>query len=522
MFQCSPIAIGISEFPNGRFIEVNEAFIGLFGYSREEIIGHSSVELGLWEFTEVRTELMTFLSKNGRIKNLEAGFLHKSGQRGDLLISAEIIQINGRPHMFGMLVDVTLKNQTEEQVRKLALAVEQSPESIIITHLNGDIDYVNAAYLQNSGYTANELIGKNPRILSSGKTPPSTYTAFWEAMQQNQSWKGEFINKRKNGSEYTVFAIITPLRQADGRITHYVAVQEDITEKTQNAKELDLHRHHLEKLVAIRTAELAAAKQVADNANQAKSAFLANMSHEIRTPMNAIIGLTYLLRQSRLSTEQSERLEKIDTASQHLLAIINDVLDLSKIEAGQLELEQTNFALTDLLDHIRSIISVQAQAKGLMVEISSVDAPNWLCGDATRLKQALLNYASNAVKFTEHGYVRINVKLVEESTTGLVLRFEVEDSGIGIEINQQQQLFELLPRQIYQPLANMGVQVGSSHHPAFNNNYGWRCRGSKHPWKRQFILVHRSTSKRPTDPVRPKQGKVLACQRRTAQKLCRG
>ncbi|GAB4261880.1 MAG: hypothetical protein Kow0065_12480 [Methylomicrobium sp.] len=342
----------------------------------------------------------------------------------------------------GVIRDITAARETEAQLRKLVLAVEQSPESIVITNLQTEIEYVNEAFVQNTGYRRDEVIGKNPRVLQSGITPKATYDGLWEAMMRGDSWKGEFVNKRKDGSEYVEFAIITPLRQADGRITHYVAVKEDITEKKRNGEELDRYRHHLEDLVASRTAELETARKLADAANQAKSAFLANMSHEIRTPMNAILGLTFLLRQSPLSAEQHERLNKIDISAQHLLSIINDILDLSKIEAGRLQLEQTDFALDTILDHIRSLIAEQAKAKGLTVEVQYDRVPDWLRGDPTRLRQALLNYAGNAVKFTETGGIVLRAKLLQENEDELLIRFEVQDTGIGIAKDKLPLLFE--------------------------------------------------------------------------------
>ena len=188
------------------------------------------------------------------------------------------------------------RRTAEEQLRKLSLAVEQSPESIVITNLDAEIEYVNEAFLQTTGYAREELIGQNPRVLHSQRTPIATYNTMWATLTEGQTWKGEFRNRRKDGSEYTEFAIITPLRDSSGRVSHYVAVKEDITEKKRIGEELDQHRLHLEELVQSRTIELSAARQQAETANQAKSTFLANMSHEIRTPMNAIIGLTHLLR----------------------------------------------------------------------------------------------------------------------------------------------------------------------------------------------------------------------------------
>ncbi|MBF0625811.1 MAG: response regulator [Magnetococcales bacterium] len=219
-------------------------------------------------------------------------------------------------------------------------------------------------------------------------------------------------------------------------------LKEDIAERQRLSRELEEHRHHLEELVAERTAQLATAKEEAEAANRAKSSFLANMSHEIRSPMNAVLGLTYLLRQDGVTPQQAERLDHIDDATQHLLSIINDILDLSKIEAGRIHLEQNDFALDSLLDHIYSLIAEQARARGLTIELERDRVPLWLRGDLTRLRQALLNYASNAIKFTEQGTIRVRASLLEENMDGLRVRFEVQDTGIGIEPEALSRLFQ--------------------------------------------------------------------------------
>ncbi|MCK6373131.1 MAG: PAS domain S-box protein [Zoogloea sp.] len=329
-----------------------------------------------------------------------------------------------------------------QTVRKLSLTVEQSPESIVITNLKGEIEYVNDAFLKVTGYDRSDVIGQNPRILRSGKTSPEHYDALWQALKRGEIWKGEFCNRRKDGTDYIEFAIVTPIRQPDGTTTHYVAIKEDITERKRIAVELDAHRNHLEDLVAMRTSELVEARLQADSASQAKSAFLANMSHEIRTPMNAIIGLTHLLQRSQVTDEQSERLQKVDTAAHHLLSIINDILDLSKIEAGRMQLESTDFSLDEILESTRTLIAEPARSKGLAVEVEADPMPNGLRGDPTRLRQGLLNFASNAVKFTERGRITLRARFVTEDAQGLLVRFEVEDTGVGIPADTLAGLFQ--------------------------------------------------------------------------------
>ena len=187
---------------------------------------------------------------------------------------------------------------------------------------------------------------------------------------------------------------------------------------------------------------LAEEAQAALAATQAKSAFLANMSHEIRTPMNAILGLTHLMRGDGVTPAQNVRLGKIESASQHLLSIINDILDLSKIEAGKLTLEAQDFALGAVLDHVRSLIADAAQAKGLSVEVDGDAVPLWLRGDVTRVRQGLLNFAGNAVKFTQSGNIWLRASLLDEKEGRLRVRFEVEDTGIGIAPEKRARLFQ--------------------------------------------------------------------------------
>ncbi|WP_404360863.1 PAS domain S-box protein [Methylotuvimicrobium sp. KM1] len=335
---------------------------------------------------------------------------------------------------------ITERKKSEDQLKKLALAVEQSPESIVITNADAQIEYVNQAFTANTGYMIDDVLLQNPRILHSGKTPQANYEAMWQTLTGGETWKGEFYNQRKDGSDYIEFAVITPLRQQDGSITHYVAVKEDITERKRIATELDNYRNHLEALVESRTAELQTARQQAEVANRAKSAFIANMSHEIRTPLNAILGLAHLMRIDA-TVAQSDRLNKIEIAGRHLLSIINDILDLSKIEAGKIQLNHVDFHLSSVLDHVRSLIAESAYVKNLTITLDDDSVPEWLYGDVTRLRQALLNLASNAVKFTEQGRIDIRAKLLEVHDDDLRVRFEVQDSGIGLEAEQLQRLF---------------------------------------------------------------------------------
>ena len=216
---------------------------------------------------------------------------------------------------------------------------------------------------------------------------------------------------------------------------------QDITERKRVNEELAHHRDHLEELVKSRTAELQRATAAAEAANVAKSSFLANMSHEIRTPMNGILGMAGLLRRDGLTSKQSERLDKIDTAAQHLMGVINDVLDFSKIEAGKLVLGHAPVAIAELLGHVYSLVSQDVATKGLRLLVKREPTPANLVGDPTRLQQALLNYTNNAIKFTDHGEVTLRIGVQEETADSALLRFEVHDTGVGIEPDVLGRLF---------------------------------------------------------------------------------
>lgn len=431
--------------PDAVITYVNPAFTQLFGYPLADIQGCLIDRLvpDTPQARQQRQELLLQISQPGSW----SGELERLANDGTLIPTMTHIGAirNDKGEIVNYVssyLDLRPLREQESMLRKLSLAVEQSPESIIITNTRSVIEYVNESFVKNTGFTREEVYGQTPKILQSGLTPQTTYQSMVQTLKEGKSWHGEFINQRRDGSRYTELAIITPIRQADGHISHYVAVQEDISEKKRLNEELSIHQHHLEELVMSRTAELSAARAAADAANQAKSSFLANMSHEIRTPMNAIIGLTYLLRQSTQNAEQLDRLDKIDGSARHLLSIINDILDLSKIEAGSMVLEQTDFSLEGELDHVRSLIADQARNKGLNITTDCDHVPRWLRGDPTRLRQALLNYVGNAVKFTAQGGIAIRAILQESTNEQLKVRFEVEDSGIGIPESQQQLLFE--------------------------------------------------------------------------------
>ncbi|WP_051228812.1 PAS domain S-box protein [Paludibacterium yongneupense] len=425
--------------PSGLLVYANPSACCLTGHAASELESMHFPDLIREDFVGEWGEHLAILA-TGEVVRREWQLRHTGGGLVSVQLTTERL-LDGRYLAFGR--DLTEKRRHDAQLLKLSQAVEQSPESILITNIDAEIEYVNEAFVRQTGYRREEVIGRNPSILKSGNTPPETYTDLWQAMSEGRAWQGEFYDRRRDGSEYIEFAIITPLRQPDGRITHYVSVQQDITERKRTGKELDRYRHHLEELVESRTDELERAKSAAEAATLAKSAFLANMSHEIRTPMNGILGMVYLMRREGVTAAQDERLAKVAAAGKHLLGVINDILDLSKIEAGKIVLERQDFSIANLLKGVMAVNGDAIKAKGLKFFIKVSGLPETVCGDQTRLSQILVNYISNALKFTERGSITLSGSLLDASADGYTLRFDVSDTGIGLSAEQQARLFNV-------------------------------------------------------------------------------
>lgn len=435
----------ISKSVDGIITSWNPGAEAMFGYSSAEMIGKSLNILLPPDRLDEEEKILREIQGGENIEHFETCRIRKDGAL--IFISATISPIrNEKGQVIGaskIARDITERKKFEEELDKLSMAVEQSANVIVITNLDAEIEYVNNRFVESTRYSKEEVIGQNPRILQSGSTPRSTYDELWEALVKGGSWEGELINKRKDGTEYIEFSRITPLRNRDGLVTHYVAIKEDITEKKRFEKELENYRLHLEDIVKSRTSELEQAKKEAEAANQSKSTFLANMSHEIRTPMNAIIGFSHLLEGQITLPNQKQKLTKIIASGKHLLGIINDILDLSKVEANRLTLEKTTFLVPATISHVVSMMSDRISEKGLQF-IEEID-PRLnqlaLVGDPLRLGQILVNYISNAVKFTDHGSITLRASVFSENDQSVMLRFEITDTGIGISDAQKEKIF---------------------------------------------------------------------------------
>ncbi len=312
--------------------------------------------------------------------------------------------------------------QAGERLKLLSHSVEQSPASTVITDINGTIEYVNAAFCKHTGYTQEEVIGKTPHILNSAYHPDSFFKDMWDTILAGKDWRNEVRNKKKNGDYFWEDVIVSSILNDRNEINHFISIREDITE----AKKM--------------TDALVAEKEKAEMSDKLKSVFLANMSHEIRTPMNGIMGFIDLLQKQDLTPDvRTNYLAIIRKSSTRLLNTLNDIIEISKIEAGQVDLNPKEFHLTEVLQHFYDFHKLEGKNKGLAFQLRTAftEENDLIVTDRHKLESILDNFIKNAVKFTSQGSIEIGAKAEKET---LVLY--VRDSGIGIPADRLESIFE--------------------------------------------------------------------------------
>lgn len=331
------------------------------------------------------------------------------------------------------------ERQSAESEFRLRTIVENEPECVKITDAQGNLLQMNPSGLMVIGADSLEQVVGHSVLDLVLPDYHDAYLNFHQKVLAGETKNLEFqILNLKGGSRW-VESTATPIDYKGERVI--LAVTRDITARKQAEAVLENHRQNLELLIKERTAELENAKLIAEAANIAKSAFLSNMSHEIRTPLNAITGMAHLIKRSGVTAEQLDRLEKIDVAGRHLLEIINSILDLSKIEAGKFELQEVALNLSELVANLVSIISDRVKEKNLELEVVVQPVSCNLIGDPTRIQQALLNYATNAIKFTSNGKISLRATVLDEDHDSVLFRFEIQDTGIGISSDVLPKLF---------------------------------------------------------------------------------
>ncbi len=442
---------------NLNYTYVSPSVTKLRGFSVEEtlsqnitqVLSPDSLQKAKQLYAKVLNEFTQYPETASREIIAEFEMIHKDQHhlwvetKATLMLNEQLVPVG----ILGVSRDVSKRHYATNELRKLSRAIEQSPVTVLITDTKGTIEYVNPKFTAISGYTFDEVKGKNPRFLSSGYTKSDEYQHLWETISAGKEWKGEFYNRRKDGTLYWEQATISCIKNSQDQITHYVAVKEDITEKKSMLGELIREKEH------------------AEESDRLKSAFLANMSHEIRTPMNGILGFAELLKEPDLtSNQQQEYLRIIEKSGARMLNIINDLVEISIIESGQLNFSYSITNVNELLDEIDFFIRDEIAFKGLEWKISKLlpTEKAIVYTDHEKLYAILLNLLKNAIKFTNKGSIVLGYSLLDTKPEPSLL-FYVKDTGVGIPKNRQKAIFErFIQADINDKMARQGAGLGLS------------------------------------------------------------
>lgn len=526
---------------DGTLIYSNETFSKMHGYEIDEIMGLNLMSLHSEQHHSRVIELLDLIKSKGGFASEEVWRIKKDGTLFPSLMSASVV-VNSKnipQFMSATVLDITDIKQKENEIRKLTIAIEQSPFAVVITDLDGYIQYVSPAFEVITGYKSEEVIGQHTRILSSGTTSKEVYKSLWKAILSGQVWSGEWINKKKNGELFHEAISITPIKNEMDEISYFLAIKENITQR-KNVEEalikseqqfrllfsespvsilihdkdtgeiidsnpetlrmLGLSQQHeivdfiekydtenffhqyldIVKKVAYkgssqyegqfkkRNGELLwvsvnfsilelwnqtrvlaiamdvtkqkqaeqdkLARQIAEESSRVKSVFFSNMSHEIRTPLNAINGFAQILRRdATLSEKQADYVKTILRSGEHLMGLINDILDISKIEAGRLTISEYDFSFQDLINDLKMMFAISAKEKNLYFEFDVHDnLPTHIISDESKLRQIFINLIGNALKFTQHGGITVRIRVGQEIKDFIPLFVEIIDTGRGI------------------------------------------------------------------------------------------
>ena len=409
-----------------RKVIANRADLKIVGLKTEvEVLGKTDLEtygpeVGMRGFTDDKK----VIDSGEAVLNREEDFWDENGiQRWLITSKIPLTEENGEIiGLVGIGRDITEQKLAQEKIIKLSMGIEQSSATIVITDINGSIEYVNPAFTATSGWSEEEAISLNHQILKSGNMESAVYIDLWETISSGNVWRGELQNRKKDGSLYWEWATITSIKNDKGIITNYIAIKEDITERKKMQ------------------AELIQAKEKAEESDRLKSAFLANMSHEIRTPLNSIIGFSELLGDPSFDEQQKDEFRQtiVDNGN-NLLFIISDIMDFSMLEAGQMKIRKELISVRKLLTELQNDFSKKANQKGIEFRIAlSQNTPDvQIESDLYRIRQIFNNLIGNALKFTLKGYIEIGYQVENNIVT-----FHTKDTGIGIDSAYHQSIFE--------------------------------------------------------------------------------
>ncbi len=567
LFDHNPLPQWVYDLETLAFLAVNEAAIHHYGYSRQEFLAMTIKDIHHRDCVPALGGTVTAFV-NGLARSGVCQHRKKDGSIIDAEITSHSIEFSGRQAEVVLGMDITERKRAEERLRLQSAALESAANAIVLTDEKGAIIWVNDAFTQTTGYSKEEVLGKNPRLLKSGKQNHAFYQDMWDTILAGKIWRNTIINRCKDGTFNHEDLTITPIRNSAGKITHFVGIKQDIAEKTraeeaQRSSELRYRRlfesakdgilivdadtrqivdvnpflmemlgFSKEEFVGKELWQIGLFKDVAasklafaelqqrgyiryedlpletreglvkpvefvsnsylvgesrviqcnirditerkrfeqalqeknielGNANLAKNRFLANMSHELRTPLNAIIGFTGTLLMrlpGPLNADQEHQLSIVQTSARHLLSLINDLLDLAKVESGMVEIKYEPLVCQEVMEEVAEALRPLAEAKGLEFKIKAPKSGVRIGADRRILSQILINLSNNAIKFTEKGQVQIQLS-TRQSNGQILASIEVIDTGIGIRIEDQKKLFQEF-QQVSTDHRNEGTGLG--------------------------------------------------------------
>jgi len=414
--------IGVDE----KFQRVNKAFREMIGYEEDELKNFTFSDITHPDDLSIGVaQKKAMLDGETNNVSFEKRYIRKDKRIIWVYVSASLIwDVNHKPQFFiAQIIDITERMHSEEELQKLSRAVEQSPVSITITDHDGKVEYVNPKFTEVTGYSFDEVKGKNMGMLNSGYHPKEFYKKLWDTILSGKDWKGEFYNKKKNGELYWENGIISPIVNENGDITHFIGIQEDITEKKKMIE------------------ELITAKDFAVKSNSLKDAFIANISHEIRTPLNGILGMTSLIKETfspNMTDEEAGYFTAIDGSCERIIRTTDLILNYSQLETGTFTFIPKQLELSTICMNLVSKYNVSAKSKSLSLLFENKVGRTVISADEYSITQVISNLIENAIIYTKRGFV--TVKLSQNPQNEILL--DVIDTGIGIGGEYLGHLFE--------------------------------------------------------------------------------